>query len=184
MNIMALLGSSRRDGNTEYLVDKVLQDIDHQTIYLLDNKVNPIVDERHTEKGFSYVDDDYEKLFFEFLKQDIIIFGSPLYWFGMSGQLKIFFDRWSHYLKDDRFNLKEEMSKKSAYVIVTGENPDPKVAALPLIQQFNHIFEYVGMEFADYIIGKANKPNDILNDPVALMKADLWNENLKKFTLR
>lgn len=180
MKIMTLLGSSRRDGNTEYLVDKALDGVEHKLIYLLDKKMNPIIDERHTHEGFSYVDDDYEELFLEFLQHDIIFFATPSYWFGMSGQMKIFFDRWSQYLRDSRFDFKKEMSKKKAYVIVTGNSPDPKIAALPLIQQFNYIFDYVGMEFVDYIIGEANKPDDILNDSLALTKAEFWNGQMKK----
>ncbi|MFD2043233.1 flavodoxin family protein [Ornithinibacillus salinisoli] len=179
MRIMALLGSSRRNGNTEYLTNKVLDGVNHQTIYLLDKKIDPIVDERHTDEGFSYVEDDYEELFFEFLKHDTIVFATPSYWFGMSGQMKIFFDRWSQYMRDHRFDFKEEMRKKKAYVIVAGNKPDPKIAALPLIQQFNYIFEYVGMEFVDYIIGNGNKPEDILTDTEAIAKAKLWNDQLK-----
>lgn len=179
MKIMTLLGSSRRAGNTEYLVERVLEGVEYKSVYLLDKKMNPIKDKRHTQEGFSDVHDDYEDLFIEFLKQDIIFFATPLYWFGMSGQMKIFFDRWSQYLRNERFDFKKEVCKKQAYVIVTGENPDPKTAALPLIQQFNYIFNYVGIEFVDYIIGKANQPGDILDDSFALTKADLWNEEIK-----
>ncbi|WP_343042159.1 flavodoxin family protein [Ornithinibacillus caprae] len=182
--MMALLGSSRRNGNTEYLVNKALQDIDHKTIYLLENEIKPIVDKRHANENFSDVNDDYERLFLEFLKHDTLFFVTPLYWFGMSGQLKNFIDRWSQYLRDNRFDFKEEMKKKKAYVIVVGNNPDPKISALPLIQQFDYIFNYVGIEFVDYIIGKANKPNEILKDSSALKKANLWNEKLKSSTVK
>lgn len=98
MNIMALLGSSRRNGNTEYLVEKALKGVKYKSIYLLDVHMEPIVDQRHESNGFDDVDDEYEKLFKEFLNQDIIVFATPLYWFGMSGQMKTFFDRWSQYM--------------------------------------------------------------------------------------
>ncbi|WP_170840815.1 flavodoxin family protein [Oceanobacillus limi] len=182
--MMALLGSSRRNGNTEYLVNEVLEGVDHKEVYLLDHHMNPIIDERHTEQGFGYINDDYEELFFEFMKHDTIIFATPSYWFGMSAQMKIFFDRWSQYMRDDRIDFKEEMRKKQAYVIVIGNKPDPKIAALPLIQQFHYIFDYVGMEFKDYIIGQANKPQEILNDSHALTKAAFWNNQFKQSSHR
>ncbi|WP_175444202.1 flavodoxin family protein [Alkalicoccus daliensis] len=177
--MMALLGSSRRNGNTEYLVQEALKGMDYQSVYLLDHKINPIVDQRHETNGFDAVEDDYEKLFKEFLDQDIIIFATPLYWFGMPGQMKIFFDRWSQYMLDDQYNFKEKMRGKKAYVIVTGENPPPKTAALPLIQQFQYIFEYVGMDFVDYMIGKANKPEEIRQGTYALTKAEIWRKEIK-----
>ena len=180
MNIMAILGSSRRNGNSEILANKVLEGIEHHQIFLSDKEMKPIVDMRHSEEGFGYVEDDYEELFRKFLQQDVIFFVTPLYWFGMSGPMKIFFDRWSQYLRDERFDVKKEMANKKAYVIVTGSNPDPKVSALPLIQQFGYIFDYMNMEFVDYIIGKANKPDEIFTDPYALTKAELLNKQLKK----
>ncbi len=179
MKIMTLLGSSRKDGNTAYLTDKALDGIEHKRVFLLDKQLNPIIDQRHDKDGFETVDDDYEALFFEFLKYDTYFFVTPVYWFGMSGQMKIFFDRWSQYMKDKRIDFWEAFRGKKAYVIVTGEKPDPKTAALPLIQQFNYIFQYMDMEFVDYVIGKGNKPNDILSDGYALEKMKLWNSEIK-----
>ncbi|WP_416148215.1 flavodoxin family protein [Salipaludibacillus sp. HK11] len=182
MNIMAILGSSRRNGNTEYLVDRALSGVAFKKRFLLDYQINPIIDKRHTSEGFSKVDDDYERLFAEFMKQDIIIFATPLYWFGMSGQLKLFFDRWSQYMRDDKYDFKHLMSRKKAYVIVTGDNPNPKIAALPLIQQFQHIFTYTGVQFADYIIGQGNKPEEIKNDSFSLHTATSWNKEFTEVT--
>ncbi len=179
MKIMTLLGSSRKDGNTAYLSNKALEGIDHKEIFLLEKKLNPIVDQRHDAGGFDMVNDDYEELFFDFLQYDTYFFVTPVYWFGVSGQMKIFFDRWSQYMKDERIDFWEAFRGKKAYVIVTGENPHPKTAALPLILQFNAIFEYLNMEFVDYVIGKANKPGDIQSDAYALEKMKLWNQQLK-----
>ncbi|MFB5660328.1 flavodoxin family protein [Alteribacillus sp. HJP-4] len=173
--MLALYGSSRRHGNSEYLAEKTLEEVEHRSIFLCEHDIKPIIDQRHIPGGFSEVNDDYEELFTSFLKQDTIVFVTPLYWFGMSGQMKIFFDRWSQYMRDVRFDFKKEMSKKKAYVIITGNNPDPNMSALPLIQQFQYIFDYAGIEFVDYIIGKANEPGEITADVYALKKAELWN---------
>ncbi|SDL92693.1 flavodoxin family protein [Sediminibacillus halophilus] len=179
MNILTLLGSSRKDGNSDYLVKQALDRVDHTSMHLHDYQMNPIIDERHTEEGFTAVEDDYERVLKEFLNNDIIVFATPLYWFGMSGQMKIFFDRWSQYMRDPRFDFKESVKQKKAYVIITGNSPDPRISALPLVQQFKAIFDYIGMEFSDYIIGQANKPGEIQNDSFAMAKADLWNRQWK-----
>ncbi|MFQ3544812.1 flavodoxin family protein [Halobacillus rhizosphaerae] len=174
MKILTLLGSSRKAGNTEQLVKEITAGLKSSTIHLEDHHIKPIVDMRHTEQGFSHIEDDYEELLKQFLSHDIIIFATPIYWFGMSGQMKVFIDRWSQYLRDSRYNMKEELSKKTAYVVAAG-GTNPKITALPLVQQFNYIFEFVHMNFEDYIIGNAVKPGEIELDGPSLTKAKVWN---------
>lgn len=70
------------------------------------------------------------------LSHDVFVFATPLYWYGMSGPMKDFFDRWSQYLRDERFNLKDELAKKKAYVVITGGS-SAKVKGLPLFSNFN-----------------------------------------------
>jgi multimeric flavodoxin WrbA len=179
MKILNLVGSSRKDGNTKIITDRILNGLEVSTIYLYDYKIEPIIDKRHTPEGFDTIGDDYETLIREFLKHEIIFFSTPLYWFGMTGQMKLFFDRWSQSLRNTYFDLKAELSKKKAYVVIVGGD-QPNIEALPLIQQFKLIFDYVGMDFTDYIIGKANKPGEIMADQQALIKASLWNDQLKQ----
>ncbi|MBH0230980.1 flavodoxin family protein [Halobacillus yeomjeoni] len=173
MKILKLLGSSRPDGNTEYLVNQSLEGVEHTTIRLSDYHIKPIADMRHTAEGFPRVDDDYEKLLKVFLEHDLIIFATPIYWFGMSGQMKVFIDRWSQYMRDNRFPFKERIAQQKAYVVLTGGS-DPKITGLPLIQQFGHIFDFVHMSFEDYVIGNAVKPGEIKRDEPALQKMDQW----------
>jgi multimeric flavodoxin WrbA len=179
MKITAILGSSRRNGNSELLVQRILKEVESDPIHLLDYHIKPVEDKRHTQEGFTFVADDYEKIISRVLQNDILIFAAPLYWFGMPGQMKIFFDRWSQYLRDERFDFKHEMSKKQAYVVITAGD-DPKTKALPLIQQFKYIFDYVGMNFVDYIIGSGNKPGEVSQDESALHKAYLWDKKFRQ----
>ena len=62
-------------------------------------------------------------------------------------------------------------------VIVGGDNP--KVKALPLIAQFQYIFDFVGSSFEGYVIGNANGLDEIKNDAEALAKAQLYNDTFK-----
>jgi len=178
MKVLAILGSTRKNGNSEYLAKKIVEGTDHTVVSLTDLHIEAIEDLRHSEGGFSPVDDDYEKLVQLIEEHDVLLFATPLYWYGMSGPMKNFFDRWSQYLRDERFNLKEELTKKKAYVVITGGS-SAKIKGLPLVQQFNYIFEFVNMEFADYMIGAGVKPGEIENDVAALEKAERWNALFK-----
>ncbi|SDM94257.1 Multimeric flavodoxin WrbA [Fictibacillus solisalsi] len=179
MKIAAIIGSSRAGGNTQQLTKLALKGIDYTPIILKEKQIIPIDDLRHAEGGFQPVTDDYENVIDTVLGHDVLIFATPVYWYGMSGLMKNFVDRWSQSLRDDRFAFKKEMSQKTAYVITCGGD-QPRIKALPLIQQFQYIFSFMGVSFADYIIGAANAPYDILKDERALAEAKRWNETFLK----
>lgn len=177
MSILVLYGSSRERGNSELLTNKVVENINHTRVYLRDRQIQAIVDKRHTPEGFKPVADDYEDIVRQLLTHDILIFSTPLYWYGMSGVMKDFIDRWSQSLRSSDYNFKEEVSRKQAYVIIAGGD-NPRLKGLPLIQQFAYIFDFVGMSFAGYIIGEGSKPGDVLSDAAALFEARELNRKL------
>ncbi|KGX92360.1 FMN reductase [Pontibacillus halophilus JSM 076056 = DSM 19796] len=179
MKIAFVLGSSRQNGNSEWLGHQVLEGLDYTMIRLTDYNIHPITDQRHDQAGFQPVEDDYENVLNLFLQHDVIVFASPSYWFGMSAQLKAFFDRWSQYLRDPRYDLKAELSQKEAYVLITGGS-NPKITALPLVQQFHYIFDFVGMKMSGSLIGHAVKPGEIQDDTEAIAVAKQWNHQLKQ----
>lgn len=72
-------------------------------------------------------------------------------------------------------DFKNSMSTKKAYVIAVGGD-DPQVKGLPLIQQFHYIFDFIGMSYQGYILGKGNKPDEVTEDEAAVYKAQLWNK--------
>lgn len=182
MTILILQGSARERGNTEFLSNQIVKDLNHKQVKLRDYIVKPIIDQRHDEHGFQPVIDDYDDIITEVLSAEYLIFATPIYWYGMSGHMKNFIDRWSQSLRDPRFNFKEEMSKKRAIVTLCGGD-NPKIKGLPLIQQFQYICDFVSMPLDDYVIGQARKPGQIEQDYNALMKARQINEYLKRVTL-
>lgn len=178
MKILAIYGSARPDGNTENLTKKALEGLEVTPLHLKDYNVIPIEDLRHTDGGFHPVEDDNDRIVELMIEHDVLVFATPVYWYGMSGIMKNVIDRWSQNLRDERYDFKGEISKKTAYVVCCGGD-NPKLKALPLIQQFNYIFDFVSMEFGGYIIGKGNKPDDIFEDQTALSQAEQLNQHLK-----
>lgn len=181
MKIAVINGSSRENGNTDALTQKALDGIQYTSFYLKNHKINPIDDQRHDRGGFDKVDDDYEELINQILQHDILIFATPVYWYGMSGVMKNFVDRFSQSLRDETLNFKDSMSKKKAYVITVGGD-NPRIKGLPLIQQFQYIFDFLGTEFVGYLIGEANAPHEILSDSKSLGDSLSFNKALLKHT--
>ncbi|KZZ85291.1 flavodoxin family protein [Bacillus sp. SJS] len=178
MKILAIYGSSRKEGNSHLLAEKVLEGINHHSVWLKDYQIMPIEDGRHEAEGFKPVEDDYDEVIERFMDADLVVFVTPLYWYGMSGLMKTFVDRWSQSLRDERYSFKELVKGKRGIVIIAGGDK-PKLKALPLVQQFSLIMEYMGMEFNGYLIGEGNKPGEVLNDDAAVNTAAEWNKRLK-----
>lgn len=179
MKILALYGGSRKSGNSEQLAKLALDGIEVTSLYLNNYHIEPIDDGRHRPEGFLPVKDDYGQITRQVLDHDVLFFVTPVYWYGMSGVMKDFIDRWSQVMRDPQLDFKNKMSQKKAYVITVGGD-QAKIKGLPLIQQFQYIFNFMGMTFSGYIIGQGNAPGDILRDTPAITQAELLNKELKR----
>lgn len=108
MKAIALVGSPRKGGNTDVLCDAFLDGAAQagaQTdkIYLDDMDIRPIAqvgdqwDMRVDLRAF----DDWRRVMERVLECDVLALGSPVYWQGVSAQVKCWVDRWScHYTSD------------------------------------------------------------------------------------
>ncbi|MBM7553467.1 flavodoxin family protein [Thalassobacillus pellis] len=179
MKVAVIYGSTRENGNTEALTEKALEGISADRIFLKDYQIKNITDQRHEPGGFDKVVDDYDKIIETVLKADVLIFATPIYWYGMASPMKTFVDRWSQTLKDARYpNFKESMGKKAAYILAVGGD-DPRTKGIPLVEQFKYICAFIGMNYQGHILGEGGKPEEILNDVDALEEARKLNEKLK-----
>ncbi len=183
MHVLTLLGSSRQPSNTEMLTDYLLTDIDQTKIRLAEKRIQPIVDMRHQPAGFSPVNDDHDKIIDTVLQHEILIFATPVYWYGMSGVMKNWIDRWSQSLRDKQISFQSSMATKTAYVVIVGGD-NPRIKGLPLIMQFAHIFDFFGMTFGGYLIGEANVPGEILANQQALHDADGLNQRMHQMVIK
>jgi multimeric flavodoxin WrbA len=108
---------------------------------------------------------------------DVIIFGTPVYWFGPTALLKAFIDRLIY------FNCPENRAKiagKAAVIASPFEDTDMETAA-PLLAFFEKCFDYLEMKRAGQIIvpGVAEK-GDILAKSDALEQAYKLGTKLTK----
>ena len=109
MKILAIVGSPRPRGNTNYLVDQALEEVTKhgiqvEKIRLSQYKVNPCLG--HDDCAFfesCLQKDDTNWILDEFLNADGVILATPVYWYNVSAQMKAFIDRnyfpYKHHLK-------------------------------------------------------------------------------------
>jgi multimeric flavodoxin WrbA len=181
MTIAVIYGGTRPNGNTEYLASKAIGELKTEKIFLRDYTILPIIDYRHSPEGFPPVDDEYDSVIEQILPHDTWVFVTPIYWYSMSGTMKNFIDRWSQTMRDQRYpGFRSQLADKRAFVIAAGGD-QPKIKGLPMILQFQHIFNFFGTTFEGYVIGKASRPGDMVNDLAALSAATDLSKVLERY---
>lgn len=157
MNKLIILGSSRKDGDTYKMVDELIKLSDLDLIDLNDYNFS-YYDYEHKN-----LDDDYLSLMRRIIaKYDVLIFATPVYWYAMSGIMKVFFDRITDLLDEEK-DLGRKLRGKSmaALSCSVGDNLGESFW-LP----FSETARYLGMEYLGSLHTIAN------NDET---------ENLKEF---
>jgi putative NADPH-quinone reductase len=130
VKVIALAGSPRKQGNSDILADKVLEGAreagaETEKVYLDDMNIRPIgevIDDRR-QRTDPRGDDDYPRILEQFLDADIVVLATPVYWAGVSAQLKCFIDRMVCYY--DREPYVQRFVGKGYVVVTTFGLDDP-----------------------------------------------------------
>jgi multimeric flavodoxin WrbA len=179
MKVLGLVGSPRKKGNTDLLVDKILEGasiMGHsiEKFYLYDMNLSPCVDCRGCKKGDlqCVVDDGMQILYPKLIDADVIIFGTPLYWYGPTGMMKIMMDRLRPFV------LSKKLKGKKAIVVVPSQE-GPSVCS-PVVGMFELTFKCLGIDFIDKLLVIAYEKGEVANQPDTLKKAFKLGKSLKR----
>ena len=94
---------------------------------------------------------------------DVIIFGTPNYWYGPSAKMKLLIDRIRPYVANKKLN-----GKKAVVITPAAEGPR---ARGPLIEMFQMSFDYLGIEFICKILAQAYEKGEIKGNEKKLEEA-------------
>ena len=136
---LIVFGSSRKDGNTRRFTDWIASEIECEIIDLALLNLSPY-DYEHKN-----INDDFLSIIDKILQAKNLIISSPVYWYSVSAQMKVFIDRLSDLL--DVEELKDtgrKLKGKNVYAVCTSISS--KVA--PSFENtVKHTFEYLGMSY-------------------------------------
>jgi multimeric flavodoxin WrbA len=170
MKILALIGSPRKRSNTDTLVEETLkgcQESGHacEKIYLYDYEISPCIDCRKCKKDnyVCVIDDGMQEIYPKMDGADLIIFGTPNYWYGPTAKMKLLIDRMRPYVANGKLR-----GKKAVVISPAAEGPK---ACGPLIEMFRLSFDYLEMEFAGKILATAYERGEIKENEKELKKA-------------
>ena len=174
--VLIIKGSPRGHGNSSLLADRVADGVREAggevTVFHLQSlDIRPCDDCEacHEFKdGGCIIDDDMQKLYPQLLASEAIVLASPVYWFSISAQMKLFIDRW-YALESTKGN---GLAGKKFGIVLTYGDIDPYTSgAINAIHMFRDIFHYLRAEIAGVVYGSASNPGDILKKPEILEKA-------------
>ena len=151
MKKVVIVGSSRNDGDTLNLTNQLIEKSKWNIINLNDYKFS-YFDYKHKNRN-----DDYLNLIKEIVeKYDTMIFVTPVYWYSMSGIMKVFFDRFTDLLTIEKKLGRKLRGKKMAVISCSiGENLGEHFW-LPFSETANYLgMEYIGNTHT--ISGKENE---------------------------
>ena len=155
MNVVAFLGSPRPHGNTDTLAESVLEGARRagcstESFALRALRIHPCTGCGSCgKKGrLCIFRDDGEKLYQAAIGADVLLFATPVYWYGPTAIMKAFIDRLVPFNRPQGRPLVE--GKRA--ILVTAYEEEGPAAAEPLVRMFEMSFEYLGLKFVDRII--------------------------------
>jgi multimeric flavodoxin WrbA len=152
--ILTVMGSPRRNGNTHILVSKIIEGAQAggavvNELFLGDLNIRECDGCHACWKGKECSkDDDMCNIYPAIIQSDVIIFGTPVYWYGPTALMKAFIDRFVY------FNCLENRQKikgLSAALAVPFEEDDLETAR-GVVEFFQKSLAYLEIKLLGQII--------------------------------
>lgn len=139
LSTLALIASSRADGNTGKIVARIAEALQIEVVDLAAIRMSAY-DYEHKNRA-----DEFEPLMKKVLRHQQIIFASPVYWYAVTPPMKIFFDRLTDFLElADLRPQGRRFRGLRAYVVATSGNAEISPAFLSMLTES---FAYLGMAY-------------------------------------
>ena len=167
--MLGIVGSPRRGGNTEILVDEVLRGAEGagatvEKVALTDLDISPCrACEACLETGKCVQQDDMTMVLEKMRNSQVWVLGTPVYWCGPSAQFKAFLDRW--FGKGEVVGFK---GKRAVVTIPLGASDEG--VARPLVEMFEGALSHAEIEIVATVLapdvwdrGKVREHPEILS---------------------
>jgi multimeric flavodoxin WrbA len=170
--VMVLLGSPRKKGNSAILADQIAKGVKFakakvDTVYLQGMSIAPckacFTCQKKNSKGCS-IQDDMQELYPKLIEAEAWVIASPVYWFTMSAQTKIFMDRCFALpaYRSDPFK-----GKRIAVAMTYGGDDPFDSGCVNALRTFQDAFGYIEAKLVGMVYGSAMDAGLIkLNDKV------------------
>lgn len=177
MNILVITGSPHKKGTSALLADKFIAGATEagNTVSRFDtifHVTQPCLACNYCKRNANKCiqDDDMELIWEKLISSDIIVFVTPLYYFGMSAQLKKVIDRF--------YAINDLLRSKPKKAILMATCADDADAFLPLKAHFNAICKYLHWENFGEILAYSSATREMIEESSFPEQAYLFGKHI------
>jgi len=186
MKLLVILGSPRKKGNSETIAQKVVEPYvaaggEVEYIRLNELQIRPCQGCGGCEKkGVCVLKDDMTDLYPKVDAADRILLVSPVYFYGLTAQCKMFGDRlqarWARrYLLKERFR---ENEGRKGYLIATAATVGPKIFDCSALVT-RYIFDAIDVEYGGELLVKGvDERKAVLSKEEELQRAAAFGNDI------
>ncbi len=179
MKVLAMLGSPRRGGNTEILLDEAIRGAsDHggscEKVVLRNLKIAPCLEiYKCREDGVCAIQDDMQDLFAKIVQAERLIIASPIFFYSVSAVAKAMIDRCQS-LWAKKYILKLPISSiadRQGVFISVAATRGKKLFDGPRLT-IKYFFDAIDVSYVDELLVRgADAKGEVMNQPEALEAA-------------
>jgi len=175
--VLVILGSPRRRGNSSTLAARISRGAksagaEVETLFLQNLKISPCracdTCQKHDSKGCA-IKDDMQKIYPKLIRADAWVIASPVYWFTMSAQTKIFMDRC---LALPAYAKNPFAGKRIAIAMSYGDVDPVRSGCVNALRTFQDAFRYTRSKIVGMVYGSAMKAGEIENNEALMREAE------------
>jgi len=181
MKVLGLYGSPRKGGNTQQLLDKFLQGAQKagagtEKVFVAELKITPCMEYYACMKtGNCSIKDKMTPLYDRIERADIIALASPIFFYGVTAQVKALIDRcqvfWARKYILKICNLQSAICNRKGFFISTAATKGKKVfeGAKLTVKYF---FDALNAEYSgELLVRLVAERDDVKKHPTALKEA-------------
>ena len=179
MKVLGIMGSPRRQSNTETLLDKALEGAreagaEVEKVLVSKLKISPCLEIYACRKdGNCAIKDDMQALYEKLLEADHVIFASPMFFYGVTSQAKAVIDRCQAlWVRRHVLGMgKEDKRERRGMFISVGATRGAKLfdGAVLTVKYF---FDAIGVKYSgDLLVRGIDNKGQIREHPAALEDA-------------
>src|SRR4030043_373283 len=192
MKVLGIMGSPRRQSNTETLLDKALEGAreagaEVEKVLVSKLKISPCLEIYACRKdGNCAIKDDMQALYEKLLEADHVIFASPMFFYGVTSQAKAVIDRCQAlWVRRHVLGMgKEDKRERRGMFISVGATRGAKLfdGAVLTVKDF---FDAIGVKYSgDLLVRGIDNKGQITEHPTALQDAFRLGHQLARGTKR
>jgi multimeric flavodoxin WrbA len=174
LRVVAFTSSPRVDGNSRLLAEAVLEgarSAGHETALVhLPAMIDGLLRDCRSCRGADGacgIADGMAEAFGHYLAADVVVYATPLWWYGMSSWMKAFIDRFFCFTTasapgHDEF--RERIVGKKAALVMSSEERYPAAVA-GVVHQVQELSRYLHHELVGVVVGVGNSRGEVVRDP-------------------